>query len=276
MLSYQHIYHAGNFADVHKHAILALLFTSLRGRPDRIFLLDTHAGRGGYRLDSSEARKKNEFLSGISAVARHDDATPLAAYLDVVGKFNPSGDIAFYPGSALFAKELLRTSDRLVFAELHPGEHAELQKTFADCRNATLLHKSGFDCMEEMLPPPERKGIVVIDPPYELKSDYAEVPKSIAKAWKKWPTGIFVVWYPILQANYAARMLEDFQKTGIRDVLVSEINAPPKQAGTDGFGMTGSGMIVVNPPWPESVLASLSHHVADALPGGMQSRVFWL
>ncbi len=277
MLSYQHIYHAGNFADVHKHGILAHLLATLAKRNPSLFVLDTHAGRGLYDLDSGEAHKKQEFMTGIAALAAEDEKTSLLAdFLRILRKYNPDGGCTRYPGSAKLAQELSRPQDRLVFAELHPGEFSLLQKNFSgNDETVKLFHKSGFECMAEMLPPPVRKGLVIIDPPYEIKSDYAEVPKTVAQAWKKWPQGAFLIWYPLLPSGLHEDMLIALRRSGIKDTIVSEIrNDEAPQDG--GHGMYGSGIIIVNPPWPEQILAGLTKHISEALPAKTSGRVFWL
>lgn len=276
MLGYQHIYHAGNFADVHKHGILAHLLSALTKRHPALFILDTHAGRGLYDLNSPEAQKKQEFLTGVAALcAEGDPSGPLADFLRILRKHNPEDGFKTYPGSAMLAQDLSRPQDRLVFAELHPGEFSVLQKNFTSSGSAELFNRSGFDCMAEMIPPSPRKGLVIIDPPYEIKSDYAEVPKALAQAWKKWPQGSFLVWYPLLPAGLHEDMLLALQRSGIRDTLVSEvrIDTPPQ---TEAHGMYGSGIILVNPPWPEQVLDRMTKYIAGVLPAKTSSRVFWL
>lgn len=276
MLGYQHIYHAGNFADVHKHGILAHVLATLVKRPQALFVLDTHAGRGLYDLDSAEALKKQEFLGGISAIGAETAATsPLADFIRVLRRHNPDGGFKRYPGSALLAKDLTRPQDRLFFAELHPGEFSILQKNFTGDENIKLLNKSGFECMADMIPPQERRGLVIIDPPYEIKTDYAEAPKAIARAWKKWPQCVFFLWYPLLPAGLHNDMLAALCRAELRDTLVSEIWMDDMRK-NDAHGMYGSGLVIVNPPWPEASADRLTQHIAAALPTKTTSRVFWL
>lgn len=273
MLSYQHIYHAGNFADVHKHAILARLLKSLKSKPGGFAVLDTHAGRGLYDLTTEEAQRNREFEDGISRFA--GDADPLMADLmGVVGKFNPDGDLKSYPGSAVIARELMRPADRLVCVERHPGEFRELQKALGDAPNTQLFQQDGFKALVDMVPPPERRGLAVTDPSYEIKSEYADLARQLQLAWKKWPQGIFMVWYPMLDAGGHRQFLTALRRTDIKDVLVSELrlHEPPKER----FRMYGSGVAVINPPWREDALEGLTQHIASRLSVKCFSDVFWL
>lgn len=269
MLSYQHIYHAGNFADVHKHAVLTSVLTALRLKPQPMAVLDTHAGRGLYALSGPEASRNREFDNGITPALQKKDGGLPPAYLEIVKKYQPD-----YPGTALIAREMLRPSDRLICAELHPGEFAELQKNLSRFSNAALHKKDGLKMLEETIPFSERRGLVVIDPSYEIKTEYDELPRHVFRSWKKWPQGVYFIWYPIMGAKGHIRLLGGFRKSGLRDVLLSEIRLekPPQE----DFRMQGSGLAIVNPPWPEARLRALTQSIAAALPGVESSMVNWL
>lgn len=273
MLSYQHIYHAGNFADVYKHAILAQVFKSLRAKPAPMMALDTHAGRGVYDLSSDEAEKNREFENGI--VHFMEAQSPLLRpFLDIVKKLNPDGHIRRYPGSAALAREMLRPADRLICCEKHPGEFEELQKALGGAAHTFLKHEDGFDALVKSVPFKEHRGIAIIDPSYEIKSEYATLPKHLLSAWRKWRQGCYFIWYPIMDTGAHNQMLKDLNASGISDILIGEIRleVPPQSH----FRMTGSGIAIVNPPWPETVLKDITHAVVTHLPTKAAGDVFWL
>lgn len=275
MLSYQHIYHAGNFADVHKHAILVSLLKTLCLKSLPMAVLDTHAGRGVYNLSSTEAEKTREHESGISHFWQNRSPTsPLRHFFDIIEKYNPNEELVFYPGTAQIARGILRPSDRLICIEKHPGEFEELKKTFADVPHTLLHNRDGFDSLAEMIPFPERRGTVVIDPSYEIKTEYQEVPRRLFKAWKKWPQGCYFLWYPIMENAAEKQMIFDLHQSGIRDVLVSEIRleTPPESH----YRMFGSGVAIINPPWPIDTLRSLTLHIAHQMHIKTSSEVYWL
>lgn len=276
MLSYQHIYHAGNFADVQKHSILVKLLQVLALKPQKFAFMDTHAGRGLYDLGSAEAQKIGEFNSGIMPfwAARHEK-TPLTDYLHLIAEFNQGDELKHYPGSAKIAHRLMRPTDRLLLVERHPGEFEELQGSFKGASNVTLAKEDGFQYLVNKVPFPERRGLVLVDPSYEIKSEYADLPKQLRHAFKRWPQGQFMIWYPMLAAELHEQMLLALRKTDIKDMLVSEIrleSLPP-----ESFGMYGSGVIIINPPFGfEAALNELTHFIAVHLPIKAKGNVFWL
>lgn len=273
MLSYQHIYHAGNFADVHKHAVMIRLLKTLKGKPAAFQVLDTHAGRGLYDLSSEEAVRNREFDTGAACFL--DDTAPLLAdYLSIVRKFNPDGELRVYPGSAVIAREMMRPSDRLICIERHPGEFLELQNALGTAPNTKLLQEDGFKALVDLVPFPERRGLVVVDPSYEIKSEYVDLAKHLQQAWKKWPQGIFMIWYPMLEAQGHRQFLTALRGTDVKDVMVSEIrlHEPPQEK----FRMYGSGVAIINPPWPQDTLDALTRHIASRLPIKAFPDVFWL
>ena len=276
MLSYQHIYHAGNFADVHKHAILAQILKALRAKTAPLAVLDTHAGRGLYDLTSAEAGKNREYQHGIERFWRARDTAPpaLRPYLDVVARYNDGDAVTRYPGSALMARDMLRPSDKLTAIERHPGEYESLRQSLAGRPHTKIVQADGFKELPLSVPFAERRGLVIIDPSYEIKSEYADLPRQLLRAWKAWPQGVYFIWYPIMQAQGHRLMLSEMLKAGIRDVLVSEIRLekPPETH----FRMTGAGVAIVNPPWPDAVLNDVTQAVARNLAEKTFGDVFWL
>ena len=276
MLSYQHIYHAGNFADVQKHAILVKLLQVLALKPQKFAFMDTHAGRGLYDLGSAEAQKIGEFNSGILPFWKaRAEKTLLTDYLKLVAEFNESDELRNYPGSAQIAHHLMRPTDRLLLVERHPGECTELRNCFKNATNVKIEQEDGFQYLINKVPFAERRGLVLVDPSYEIKSEYAELPKQLRQAFKRWPQGQFMIWYPMLGAGLHEQMLLALRKTDIKDMLISEIRleAPPQES----FGMYGSGVILINPPFGfEAALNELTQFIAVHLPIKAMGNVFWL
>ena len=272
MLSYQHIYHAGNFADVHKHAILVELLKALKAKNPKLAVLDTHAGRGTYDLRSEEAQKTSEYTSG----AQHfwENGGLPDGLKEIVSGFNPEGDLNIWPGSSMIARKILRPGDKLTCIERHPGEFGELQKTMSDAHGVDLQQKDGFQSIVDFSPPPLRKGLVIIDPSYEIKTEYVQTAKQVHLAWKKWSQGVFLIWYPLLEAQGHVQLLTHLRKSEVKDVLVSEVRLD--KAPTEGYRMFGSGIAIVNPPWPINVLDDLTNHIADRMPQKAHSDVYWL
>ncbi|MCC7413867.1 MAG: 23S rRNA (adenine(2030)-N(6))-methyltransferase RlmJ [Gammaproteobacteria bacterium] len=247
MLSYQHAYHAGGFADVLKHAVLALVADYLVRKDKPLLYLDTHAGAGLYDLRGTPARKGMEFTTGIGALWPPVDAPAvLRPYLDVVGKLNPGATLTRYPGSPWLARALLRRDDRLELHELHPAEHEALAANFAGDRRVHVHHADGLHALRARLPPQERRALVLVDPSYELAADYRRVPAAIAAALTRFATGTYLLWYPLRAQAPHRRMLEALAALAPRDALRAEIEiAAPATA-----WLYGCGLVVVNPPWP--------------------------
>ncbi|MFH1157689.1 MAG: 23S rRNA (adenine(2030)-N(6))-methyltransferase RlmJ [Pseudomonadota bacterium] len=276
MLSYQHSYHAGNFADVQKHAVLVGLMQAMALGPQKFCVMDTHAGRGLYDLAGPEARKIGEFRNGILPFwTAREEKTPLSDYLKIVSAFNDGDDLRRYPGSPAVIRHLMRPMDSLILIERHPAEFTELQNCFKGSKNVQLLKEDGFRHLTGKVPFAERRGLVLVDPSYEIKSEYDDLPRLLHQAWKKWPQGQFMIWYPMLDAGLHLRMLTALRKTNINNVLVSEIllEAPPRE----NFALTGSGIIIVNPPFGfETVLDELTQFISARLPVKASGDVFWL
>lgn len=247
MLSYRHGFHAGNFADVVKHTLLVAVLDYL-GRKDKpLVYIDTHAGAGSYDLGSEFAQKKREYESGIGRLWDVADApAAVARYLDCIRTTNGGGDLAHYPGSPALARQLLKPADRLVLFERHGNEAEALRNWTADDRRLTVREEDGFEGCIGLLPPPTRRALLLIDPAYEIKSDYVQVVKTLAAAHRRFATGVYMLWYPVVERSRVERMLEALVATGIRRIERFELRIAPDR---DGFGMTASGVVVINPPF---------------------------
>lgn len=243
MLSYQHGYHAGNPADVHKHALLAAMLDYLGAKGKPLSYLETHAGRGLYRLDSPEALRTGEAAAGIG---RLDGA--LAAghpYARVLAAVRARHGAAAYPGSPLVAAQLLRPGDAMHLAELHPQEHAALVAAMRGT-GARVHRRDGFEMAMAMCPPTPRRGLILIDPSYEVKADYDRIPAWIGRLHRKWNVGVVALWYPILTGDAHAGLLAALGAQGLPGALRHEVRFAPVRA---GHRMVGSGMFVLNAPY---------------------------
>ncbi|AWB52489.1 23S rRNA (adenine(2030)-N(6))-methyltransferase RlmJ [Pasteurella multocida] len=248
MLSYRHSFHAGNHADVLKHLVLMLIIENLQQKEKGFYYLDTHAGVGRYRLFSEEAEKTTEFEQGIARLWQRDDLPEeVARYIKLIKQVNYGGKaLRYYAGSPLIAAKMLRPQDRALLTELHPSDFPLLRNNFKEFDNVTTKRNNGFQQLKATLPPKERRGLVLIDPPYELKEDYDLVVNAIEEGYKRFATGIYAIWYPVVLRQQTKRILKGLEKTGIRKILQIELAVRPD---SDQRGMTASGMIVINPPW---------------------------
>ncbi|QUJ77137.1 23S rRNA (adenine(2030)-N(6))-methyltransferase RlmJ [Sulfitobacter albidus] len=242
MLSYQHVYHAGNLADVHKHALLAWMLDYLIKKPKPLSYLETHGGRALYDLEDAAALKTGEAAAGIARVVDWFDAAhPFARALAAVRSAH--GQTA-YPGSPLIAAHLLRETDQIHVAELHPAEHAALD--FAMSPYPARCHRQdGFEMAYAQCPPTPRRGVMLIDPSYEVKSDYSEIPRHVAKLHRAWNVGVIALWYPVLTSGAQVPMVRAVTAAH-PEALHHEVRFAPARP---GHGMVGSGMIVLNPPY---------------------------
>jgi 23S rRNA (adenine2030-N6)-methyltransferase len=249
MLSYRHAFHAGNHADVLKHAVLAFMLDYYNQKDKPYWYIDTHAGAGAYQLDTGFAAKNAEYAGGIARLMNRDDLPELLQpYVALVREMNDGGGLKYYPGSPLVADKLLRSEDKLRLFELHPTDLQLLQQTFARAgRRVQIQQADGFAGIKAMLPPPTRRAVVLIDPPYEVKEDYRHVIAALKEALERFATGTYAVWYPQLQRAEVPGMLEKLRKLPAKDWLhvALDINLPSP----DGFGMHGSGLFILNPPW---------------------------
>ena len=242
MLSYQHAYHAGNLADLNKHALLAVAMEYL-GRKDKpLSYLETHAGRGLYDLTSAEALKTGEAEAGITRALADDWLPGDHPLMDALTAIRKSRGGHVYPGSPLVAAHFIRPDDRIHLAELHPAEHQALR---AVAGFATLHARDGFEMAQAQCPPTPRRGMLLIDPSYEIKAEYDIVPRQIGLLARKWNVGVIALWYPILTDHRHLAMTAQLT-SNFPDALLSEVRFPPAR---DGHSMIGSGMFVINPPW---------------------------
>lgn len=257
MLSYRHAFHAGSPADVLKHAVFAFTLRHATAKPKPLYVLDTHAGAGGYDLRSGMAIKTGEAGRGILRL--RDVPGPWSPLLEELRGLvldanaeEPGGAWHRYPGSPYIAQALLRPDDRLELVELHPTDHAELADLFADEPGTAVARDDGLSSMVARMPPDERRGVVLIDPSYEMKTEYADVVAALSAAYRRFATGTYIVWYPVLDRLKADALLYEFSNTGIPAQYRVELCTAPDDAHR---GLTGSGLVVVNPPWtlPEAV-----------------------
>lgn len=253
MLSYRHAFHAGNHADVLKHWVQTCLLGYLNQKEKPYWYVDTHAGAGGYALDSGYASKNAEYESGIARLWAQTDLPPtLAAYVDLVRAYNAEGAaegaLRVYPGSPHIAAHLLREQDRHRLFELHPTDFALLQNNTAHLRKQAVIQGiDGFAGLKSVLPPAPRRALVLIDPPYEDKTDYRRVVRSLEDALQRFATGIYAVWYPKLQRPEVRELLSGLKALPAKSWL--HVSLTVQAPSLDGFGMHGSGMFVLNPPW---------------------------
>jgi 23S rRNA (adenine2030-N6)-methyltransferase len=256
MLSYQHEYHAGNPADVLKHVAWALAIEALQRKPGAIRLFDAHAGSGSYDLGSREARRNAEHEAGIARVlAAAAPPADLKPYLDAVIAQNAPGKLQRYPGSPAIARGLLRSTDHLVLMEMHPRALGALRRTVGRERRVHVHERDCFEGLPALLPPPERRGAVLIDPSYEVKDDFVRVAALLQACHARWPAGTYLVWYPFIRDRAAERFPARIAATGIRRIYRFALQV----AADTAPGMRGSALLVVNPPFglPERLAALL-------------------
>ncbi|WP_368186536.1 23S rRNA (adenine(2030)-N(6))-methyltransferase RlmJ [Aestuariibius sp. HNIBRBA575] len=257
MLSYQHIFHAGNLADVQKHSLLAWMLDYLTQKPKPVSYIETHAGRGLYHLDAAEAVKTGEAAAGIAVAEDWFDADhPYMRALDFIR--NARGETA-YPGSPAVAASLLRGDDPMHLAELHPRERDALQDVMG--RRAKVYAQDGFSMAHAICPPDPRRGLMLIDPSYEVKSDYVRMPGIITQLHRKWNVGVIALWYPILTDGPHQSMIKTLLAEDLPKVVHHEVRFPPAR---EGHRMIGSGMFVVNAPWGLSDEATRISALFDA------------
>lgn len=253
-MNYRHIYHAGNFADVLKHAILANVIRYFQHKDAAFRILDTHAGIGQYDLSSVEAEKTGEWRDGIGrlldADLPQDVAATLQPYLDCVRALNPDRGpeqaIKAYPGSPRLARMLMRPQDRLSLMELHPDDYETLHAAFEGDYQVRATRLDGWLSLAGHLPPKERRGIVLVDPPFEAPGEFDRLADGLARAYRRFATGTYLLWYPIKSGAPVAAFHQALKDLGIAKILCAELTVKDEK---DGNGLCGSGMIVVNPPY---------------------------
>ena len=249
-MNYRHAYHAGNFADVVKHAVLARLVEYLKRKDKAFRVIDTHAGIGLYDLASEEAQKTGEWHDGIGRLVEAklpaDAAELLEPYLDAVRAQNPQGGISSYPGSPVIARHLLRKQDRLSAIELHPEDAQTLATQFEGDFQTKVIELDGWLSLGAHLPPKEKRGLVLVDPPFEKEGEFSRLVEGLTKAHKRWPGGVFALWYPVKDRKAVAAFREALSEAGIPKIMDIEfyIRPPSPEPRLDG-----TGMVVVNPPF---------------------------
>lgn len=283
-MNYRHAFHAGNFADVLKHAVLARILTHLGDKAAAYRVIDTHAGAGLYDLASEPATRTGEWRDGIGRLI--DVTLPdhiralLAPYLAAVAAANPGGGLRRYPGSPRIALGLMRPQDRLVACELEPGAAAALAAHLRRDTRARAVKIDGWMALNAYVPPKERRGVVLIDPPYEDKHEFARLGAALAAAQRKWATGIFLLWYPIKDRSGPDRLAAALRRGATAKIAPKILRAELAWASDDASGrLSGAGLIVVNPPWRlaeelEQLLASLLSVLGPPAVG--QMKIDWL
>jgi 23S rRNA (adenine2030-N6)-methyltransferase len=276
-MNYRHAFHAGNFADVFKHAILTLLLRALHGKETPFCYLETHAGAGRYDLAGAEAQKSGEYHNGVERL--WDDATPpapLADWLAAVRAANPDRRLRFYPGSPRIALSLLRAQDRMLLCELDADAAARLAAEFAGDRRAEIHRRDGFEALAALLPPTERRGLVLMDPAYEGRDEYARAADALVRAHRRWASGMYALWYPIKDGRDVAGLHQRLAAAGLRKLLLAELAVFPEDT---AFRLNGSGMVLLNPPWKiDEILTGLLPRLLERLRQGGAGRatVRWL
>jgi len=258
MLSYRHAFHAGNHADVLKHYVLSLVLDHTVQKDKPFWYIDTHAGAGMYSLSEGYATQNAEFEDGISKLLTAKDLPKsLTDYVTLIQSFN-TGKLSLYPGSPMVAEHYLRADDRMRLFELHPNDYKLLVENFSGYgKQVKIEMQNGFNGIKACLPPPTRRAVVLIDPPYEDKQDYQHVVDMMKDSLKRFSTGTYIIWYPILQRPEPEDMVENLLQLGMSDWLhvTMNIHAPS----SEGFGMHGSGLFIINPPWtlPKTLTESM-------------------
>jgi 23S rRNA (adenine2030-N6)-methyltransferase len=279
-MNYRHAFHAGNFADVFKHAILVGLLESLKAKQTPFCYIDTHAGAGRYDLHGEQARKTGEHESGVTRLM---GATRLSSqthiYLNLIRALNDASphELSVYPGSPLIASLLLRETDRAVLCELQADEAAQLKQLFAGDARIGVHHRNGYAALAALVPPKERRGLVLIDPPFEAQEDeFRAIEVAFTAAYSRWPTGMYAIWYPIKLRQQTLPFQRWFKRQKIPKVLCAELLLHPDNS---ALRLNGCGMIIVNPPWKfDQQLSELLSSLRPLLTQGRfgEQRVEWL
>lgn len=262
MLSYRHSYHAGNHADVFKHIIMLLIIEKLKEKDKPFVFIDTHSGAGLYDLTSEQAMKRSEYETGIGRLLQTKEQFPeLCDYFELISLLNPGHRLIRYPGSPRIAAHLLHKRDRLILMEFHNSEIEHLRKNMRGDNRICIHHRDGFEGLVAVLPPEPARGLVLIDPAYEVKEDYKRVVSCMQEAYRRWSTGIYTIWYPILSTHRdkSSSMLQQLGQCDFKNLLIAELSVGEQR---QDFGMHGSGMAIINAPWQldqqlESILRKL-------------------
>jgi 23S rRNA (adenine2030-N6)-methyltransferase len=277
LLAYRHLFHAGNFADVFKHALLTRLLLLLMQKEKPLCYLETHAGIGRYDLSHAWAQKLSEYKEGIQRLwMRNDIPELLEPYMRIVRAHNRDVQLRFYPGSPAIAQDLLRSTDRLVMAELNKEDCARLQHVFADDRRAKVVNDDGYHALKTYLPPLERRGLTLIDSSFDRAGEFERLTQALVLAHRRFATGVYALWYPLMEPPVMHQFERDVIATGVRKIMQAELSV---------FGskwrasLRGCGMLVINPPFgfeaqARSILDWLFPVLSEDQEGG--TRVRWL
>jgi len=278
-MNYRHAFHAGNFADVMKHALLVRILTYLQRKETPLRVIDTHAGIGLYDLAGDEAERTGEWIGGIGRL--EEAFAPgveeiLAPYRAVVADIRSRHGATAYPGSPAIVRELLRRQDRGVFVELHPADYAVLNESFNEVANLKVMHLDGWTALHALIPPKEKRGLVLIDPPYEKPNELERLGTELLTALRKWPTGVYAGWYPIKDVGpvdaVKARLHQESPRPGLcLELYVDDPRDPTR--------LNGSGLFVLNPPWSlreeaEILLPALAERLSRGSYGAYRCEPF--
>lgn len=266
MLSYRHGFHAGNFADVLKHSLLTLAINALKQKDKPFVYIDTHAGAGKYSFKSEFAQKTGEYQQGIAKLWDSQDAPPeLKDYLSAVRAENTGRQLVRYPGSPQLVKRLIRAQDRLLLSELHSSDVEALQQLFAGDKQVSVAKEDGLQTLSKKLPPIQKRGLILIDPSYEMRDEFKKIVAALTTAYKHFATGVYALWYPVIDRMATENFMRQLAQSGIpRQLRIEHCIADDGP----GRGMTGSGMLIINPPWQldsqaEALLPWLNQALAD-------------
>jgi len=280
-VNYRHAYHAGNVGDVLKHIVQILVLEHLRAKAKPFAVIDTHAGAGAHDLADDRATRTGEWRAGIGrlldAQDTQDTPEPVRAYLDLVRAVQAERGVTLYPGSPLISARMLRPGDRLVAVERHPEEHAALAALLGRAPGVTIMDGDGYGTLTALLPPPERRGLILVDPPFEDRAEYQAMAVALRHAHRRFATGVYMLWYPIKDPGTVEVLRQHVMESGIPRVLAVELTVRPTSTLA---GMAGCGLILVNPPWrlDDTLRETLPWLAArlEAAPGAGGWRVDWL
>lgn len=279
-MNYRHVYHAGNFADVLKHVVLTRIVEYLKRKEGAFRVIDTHAGTGFYDLSSAEAQKTGEWQGGIGKVLHadmpEDAAALLDPYLDIVARFNAGHPFRFYPGSPTIVRELLRGQDRLTAIELHPEDAFALKTRFAGDFQCRVIELDGWLALGAHMPPKEKRGLVLVDPPFEQEGEFDRLVERLKTAWARWPGGTYALWYPVKDRLAVEQFRSDLARAGIPKMVDISLMIRPDSPEPR---LDGTGMVVVNPPFVleaemKTVLPVLAARLGEN--GGARTKIEWL
>ena len=278
-MNYRHAFHAGNAADIVKHVVFTMALDALLRKPAALSIIDTHAGIGRYDLTTADALRTGEADRGIRKLLAADDLPPpVDRYVALVLAADPAnrrGDLRIYPGSPRLARAMMRPGDRLVLNELHPEDNAGLRAEFGADDQVAVHCRDGYEAMKALLPPTPRRGMVLVDPPFEVADEASRIARGLAAGHRRWANGVFMLWYPIKRRGPVVNLHGDLAATGIRRQLVAEVMFSPAD---DPARLNGTGMVIVNPPWQlDAGLAEVLPIVARILAGDQGAAVVrWL